>query len=212
MIEIKTLIVSPFEVNCYLVWDPEDHFGVIIDPGDEDELIVSQLEKNGVTPKAILLTHGHGDHIGAVQPLKEKYQIPIYIGEKDAPMLQSPSENVSAVFGYEIVCPPADKLLKDSDVFTVGKMKFTVIFTPGHTRGGICYHIDRFLFCGDTLFKNSVGRTDLPGGNYETLINSIDQKLLPLPDDLICFPGHGPATTIGEEKRNNPFISGRRFV
>jgi len=212
MLEIKTLVVSPFEENCYLVWEPEHHNGVIIDPGDEDELIVSQVEKNGFEPQAILLTHGHGDHIGAVKPLKEKYDIPIYIGKEDAPMLQSPSENVSAVFGYEIVCPPADHLVSDGDVIGFGKMKFTVIDTPGHSKGGVCYHIDRFLFCGDTLFKNSVGGTDLPGGDYETLIASIDKKLLPLPDDLICFPGHGPATTIGEERRNNPFISGRRFV
>lgn len=212
MLEIKTLVVSPFEENCYLVWEPEHHSGVIIDPGDEDELIISQVEKNGFEPQAILLTHGHGDHIGAVKPLKEKYDIPIYIGKGDAPMLQSPSENVSAVFGYEIVCPPADHLVSDGDVIGFGKMKFTVIDTPGHSRGGVCYHIDRFLFCGDTLFKNSVGRTDLLGGDYETLIASIDKKLLPLPDDLICFPGHGPATTIGEERRNNPFISGRRFV
>ncbi len=212
MLKLETLVVSPFEVNCYLVWNPGDNSGVIIDPGDEDELIIERVEKAGFQPKAVLLTHGHGDHIGAVKPVKEHFNIPLYIGKEDASMLSSPSENVSAVFGYKVVCPPAEHLVADGDVIGFGDLKFTVIFTPGHTRGGVCYFVDRFLFCGDTLFQNSVGRTDLPGGNYETLIDSIDRKLLTLPDDIICFPGHGPSTSIGEERHNNPFISGRRFV
>lgn len=212
MLEINTLIVSPFEVNCYLVWDKEKKDGVIIDPGDEDELIADRITKVGMNPRAILLTHGHGDHIAAVDPLVKEFKLPLYIGEKDAPMLASPSANISAIFGFQVVCPPADFLVKESDVIGFGPLKFTVIETPGHTLGGVCYQIDNYLFTGDTLFQNSVGRTDLPGGDYATLINSIDKKLLPLPDDLICYPGHGPSTTLGDERRHNPFISGRRFV
>ena len=208
----EILVVSPFEENCYLVWSDEDNIGVIIDPGDEDEMIVENIEKNRIDPNAILLTHGHGDHIGAVGPLKKRYDIPIYIGKDDAPMLLSPSANISAAFGYEIICPPADFLMNDEDVFKIGSIEFEVITTPGHTSGGVCYYAENCLFCGDTLFNGSIGRTDLPGGDYKTLLESIDKKLLCLPDDIKCYPGHGPVTTIGTEKKFNPFIAGRRFV
>ena len=210
--EIETIVVSPFEVNCYLVWNKEDRVGVIIDPGDEDELIIERIEKRGIIPKAILLTHGHGDHIAAVGPLKEKYDIPIYIGRDDAHMLLSPSANVSAIFGYEVICPPADKTVSDLDVIKFGSLEFTVFLTPGHSPGGVCYFTQNVLFCGDTLFNGSVGRTDLPGGSYDVLIDSINKKILSLPDDIVCYPGHGPKTTVGAERRNNPFLSGQTFV
>ncbi len=208
----KTLVVSPFEVNCYLVWNETDNTGVIIDPGDEDELIFEQVEKAGFKPVAVLLTHGHGDHIGAVKPISEKYDIPVYIGKEDAPMLQNPSANVSAIFGYQIVCPPADHEVSDGQPLKFGGLEFTVLGTPGHSSGGVCYLTGNHLYCGDTLFQMSIGRTDLPGGDYETLIDSIERKLLTLPDDIICYPGHGPVTSIGVERKSNPFLSGRRFV
>ncbi|HHI03560.1 MAG: MBL fold metallo-hydrolase [Candidatus Zixiibacteriota bacterium] len=210
--QTEIITVSPFEENCCLVWDEKDRIGVIIDPGDEDELIAEKIKKSGFQPKAILLTHGHGDHIGAVSPLKKKYNIPLYIGRDDAPMLQSPSANVSAIFGYEIVCPPADFLVDDEDVIKFGSLEFVVFSTPGHTRGGVCYFCENALFCGDTLFSGSVGRTDLPGGDYQQLIDSIDKKILCLPDEIVCYPGHGPITTVGAERKHNPFLSGRRFV
>ncbi len=172
--KIETVVVSPFEENCYLAW--KDRIGVIIDPGDEDELIAEKIEKDGFIPKAILLTHGHGDHIGAVAPLKSKYDIPVYIGGEDAPMLSSPSANISAAFGYEIICPPADFLVEDEEIIRLGSMDFLVLSTPGHTRGGVSYFCGNNLFCGDTLFRSSIGRTDLPGGNYEQLIDSIEKK------------------------------------
>lgn len=208
--KIETVVVSPFEENCYLVW--KDRIGVIIDPGDEDELITEKIEKDGFVPRAILLTHGHGDHIGAVAPLKAKYDIPIYIGKDDAPMLSSPSANVSAVFGYRIICPSADFLVEDEEIIRLDSLEFLVLSTPGHTKGGVCFFSENRLFCGDTLFQGSVGRTDLPGGDYEQLIDSIDRKILRFPDETICYPGHGPVTTIGVEKRHNPFLTGRRFV
>jgi hydroxyacylglutathione hydrolase len=210
--EIETLEVSPFQVNCYLVWSKEEKVGVIIDPGDEDELILERIEKNGFTPKAILLTHGHADHIAAVKPLKDKLNIPLYVGRGDEKMLESPSANVSMMFGFQIVCPPADRILKDSDVISFGPLEFSIFSTPGHTPGGICYFIENALFCGDTLFNGSIGRTDLPGGDYQQLIESIDKNIMSLPDDIICYPGHGPRTTVGDEKKHNPFLTGHRFV
>ncbi len=210
--KIEIITVSPFDVNCFLVWSEKDKIGVIIDPGDEDELIAEKIEKFDFKPKAILLTHGHGDHIGAVSPLKEKYNIPVYIGKDDAPMLLSPSANVSAIFGYEIVCSPADFLVEDEEVVKIGSLEFVVFSSPGHTRGGVCYFCENVIFCGDTLFNGSIGRTDLPGGDYNLLIDSIEKKILSLPDDIVCYPGHGPITTVGTERKHNPFLSGRRFV
>ncbi|MFH2035867.1 MAG: MBL fold metallo-hydrolase [Candidatus Zixiibacteriota bacterium] len=209
---IETIPVSPFETNCYLVAQGVEQDCVIIDPGDEDEKIIRYMEKGKLIPSAILLTHGHGDHIGAVEPLKAKYNLPLYIGKGDEPLLASPSANMSAIFGFNIECPPADHLVSDSDVIRIKNMEFVVFATPGHSPGGVCYYIGNRLFCGDTLFNGSIGRTDLPGGNYSQLINSIQKSILSLPDDIICYPGHGPATTVGEERRSNPFISGQTFV
>ena len=201
-----------YEVNCYLVWDELSGDGLIIDPGDEDELISERIEALAFKPRAILLTHGHGDHIGAVKALKERYRVPFYIGRDDNPMLASPTDNLSALVGRDLVCPPADHLLDDGQAVTIGPLKFIVSHTPGHTPGGVCYLAGKHLFCGDTLFKGSIGRTDLPGGSHEQLLDAIDRKLLTLPDEIICYPGHGPVTSIGEERRSNPFLSGRRFV
>ncbi len=210
--QIEIITVSPFEENCCLVWSEKDKFGVIVDPGDEDELIIEKIKKLGFIPRAILLTHGHGDHIGAVAPLKENYDIPVYIGKEDAPMLLSPSANISAIFGYEVVCPPADFLVEDEQVIKIGSLEFVVFSTPGHTKGGVCYFCENVLICGDTLFSGSIGRTDLPGGDFHQLIDSIDKKILSLPDDIVCYPGHGPATTVGTERQHNPFLAGRNFV
>jgi hydroxyacylglutathione hydrolase len=210
--KIETIVVGPFEVNCYLVISKEDSNGVIIDPGADEYNIFKAIEKNGMTPKAILLTHGHGDHIAAVAPIQEKFNIPLYVGKGDEAMLSSPGENVSAVFGFDVVCPKPDYLVEDNDLINIDKLAFSVFATPGHTRGGVCYYIGKYLFCGDTLFNGSIGRTDLPGGNYEQIIDSIDKSILSLPDDVICYPGHGPMTTVGAERKSNPFLTGRRFV
>ncbi|UCD93458.1 MAG: MBL fold metallo-hydrolase [Candidatus Zixiibacteriota bacterium] len=208
---IERVVVSPFETNCYLA-GTEGGAGVIIDPGDEDELILERLDRLDFAPKAILLTHGHADHIAAVKPIKAKLNIPLYIGRGDEEMLSSTSANISAFFGFEITCPAADHVVNDGDILSFGSLKFTVIATPGHSRGGICFFAEKYLFCGDTLFFGSVGRTELPGGDYQLLLDSIEKNILTLPEDVICYPGHGPATTVGEEKRGNPFLTGRRFV
>lgn len=210
--QIETIIVGPFEVNCYLIYDQSDRTGVVIDPGGDEESIIRRIEKGKVIPRAILLTHGHGDHIAAVKPLKEKYDMPLYVGAGDEPMLASPSANISALFGFEIVCPPAENILTGEETIRIGKLEFTALATPGHSPGGICYMIGNHLFCGDVLFNGSVGRTDLPGGDYEVLMHSIERNILTLPDGVICFPGHGPRTTVGAERHNNPFLTGRRFA
>jgi hydroxyacylglutathione hydrolase len=210
--EIDTVVVGPFQVNCYLVWSQADKVGVIIDPGDEDELILSRISRHGFRPEAILLTHGHADHIAAVETIKNKYNIPLYAGIGEEELLSSPESNISALFGFHVTCPPADRLLADSEVLSFGSLKFTVFSTPGHSPGGVCYFAGNYLFCGDTLFAGSIGRTDLRGGNLDQLIRSIERNILTLPDEIVCYPGHGPATTVGQERRTNPFLSSGRFA
>jgi glyoxylase-like metal-dependent hydrolase (beta-lactamase superfamily II) len=210
--QIETIVVGPFQVNCYLVWNKGDNSGVIIDPGDEDELILERVKKLGIIPKAILLTHGHADHIAAVSAIKENLNVPLYVGEGDEPLLDSPTKNISAMLGFQIKCPPPDRKLRDGDVISFGALEFTIFSTPGHTPGSVSYFAENGLFCGDALFQGSIGRTDLPGGDYDQLISSIEKSILSLPDDIICYPGHGPSTTVGEEKKSNPFLIGGRFV
>jgi len=212
--QLATLVVGPFEVNCYLYFDEATKDGLIIDPGADSDKIIDAVDRLGFTPKAILLTHGHGDHIAAVADVKEKYDIPLYVGDGEEELLASPSANVSAMIGMPIVAPPPDELLKDEEVLTVGSIKLRVLATPGHSPGGVCYldETEGNLFCGDTLFYGSIGRTDFPGCSTELLLDSIDKKIMSLPDSIICYPGHGPKTTVGGERINNPFLTGRYFA
>ncbi len=208
--KLSTVVVGPFQVNCYLYWDEAAGEGVIIDPGDEDEKIFAAVERAGFRPRAVLLTHGHGDHIAAVEPIMERYQIPLYAGVGEEELLKNPSANVSALIGHPIVAPDPDTLLKDNELVQEGPVVLRVLATPGHSPGGICYldEKDGILFCGDTLFWGSIGRTDFPGCSHEQLIESIHTKIMTLPDAVICYPGHGPSTTVGGERVNNPFLSG----
>ena len=208
--ELKTVVVGPFEVNCYLYWDGASKDAVILDPGGDENLIFEALDRVGVTPQAILLTHGHIDHIAAVGAVKEKLQIPLYVGQPDQTLLVNPSDFVSTFYSKPVHSPPADFLVTDEQLLTFGTIALRVLATPGHTLGGVCYLDERqgALFCGDTLFYGSVGRTDLPGGSYDQLLESIRAKILTLPDEIVCLPGHGPKTTIGAERNNNPFLKG----
>lgn len=210
IMELKTLVVGPFEVNCYLYWDGASKDAVILDPGGDENLILEMVASSGSTPRAILLTHGHGDHIAAVGAVKEKLQIPLYVGQPDQDLLVNPSDFVSTFYSKPVHSPPADFLVTDEQLLTFGSMALRVLATPGHTPGGVCYLDERegILFCGDTLFYGSVGRTDLPGGSYEQLLESIRTKILTLPDEIVCLPGHGPETTVGAERNNNPFLAG----
>ncbi|MEZ5359583.1 MAG: MBL fold metallo-hydrolase [Candidatus Zixiibacteriota bacterium] len=206
--KISTVVVSMFETNCYLACDEFTGKCAIIDPGDEPEKIFSEIEQLNVTPEVVLLTHGHGDHIGAVVEMIHRYKIPLFAGDGEETLLSSPERNMSAAVGLPIICPPPKMYLKESDKVKVGNISFSVISTPGHSPGGVCYLHENILFCGDTLFYGSVGRTDFPGCSHEQLISSIANKLMNLPDSTKCYPGHGPATTIGYEKKHNPFLQG----
>jgi hydroxyacylglutathione hydrolase len=208
--ELKTVVVGPFEVNCYLYWDGASKDAVILDPGGDENLILETVASSGAIPRAILLTHGHGDHIAAVGAVKERLQVPLYVGQLDQDLLVNPSDFVSTFYGKPVHSPPADFLVTDEQLLTFGTIALRVLATPGHTPGGVCYLDERegALFCGDTLFHGSVGRTDLPGGSYDQLVESIRTKILTLPDEIVCLPGHGPKTTVGAERNNNPFLRG----
>ena len=210
--EITTVVVSMFETNCYIVRADSNRDCAIIDPGDEAERIITEIERQRLVPKAILLTHGHGDHCGGVNDILKSYHIPLYAGKGEEALLLSAERNMSAAVGNPVTCNMPDRLLKEDDTVAIGDIAFRVIQTPGHSPGGVCYLHENHLFCGDTLFYGSVGRTDFPGCSHEQLISSIADKLLNLPDETICYPGHGPTTTIGFERTNNPFLTGGHFV
>lgn len=196
---IKTLIAGMYEENCYLIMDEGTKELAIIDPGGQPNLIEKEISKLDGKPKFILLTHGHMDHVGAVIELMNKLNIPFYISENEEQYMK----NDEFVFGS---LPKASKYLKEGDTVSLGNNIIKVIETAGHTAGGICFLVNDELFTGDTLFQGSVGRSDFPGGNGAQLIKNIKEKLLPLGDSVKVYPGHGPASTIGYEKRNNPFL------
>jgi glyoxylase-like metal-dependent hydrolase (beta-lactamase superfamily II) len=195
------------ETNCYVVWDAESREALIIDPGGNPEIIMDCIRENDLMVKGIVDTHGHADHIAANRILRDQLNCPIIVHELDAGYLVDPRYNLSEFIGvYDPISPKADRLVKDGDEISIGQILFRVIHTPGHTPGGICLLYGSSLFAGDTLFAGSVGRSDFPGGSHSRLIQSIREKLLPLPDATIVYTGHGPDTTIGEERECNPFL------
>jgi hydroxyacylglutathione hydrolase len=205
---LKTLVVGPFASNCYIVGSESNKHGLIIDPGAEAKLILKTVNELGLVISLILVTHAHIDHIGALAPVKESTGAKFAIHEAEAAAsLGMFSRMLSSMTGGSFTQPPKpDSLVKDGDSIDVGDLKFKVLHTPGHSPGGISLYGHGILFSGDTLFNYGIGRTDFPGCSYEKIIDSIKNKIMLLPDETVVYPGHGPATTIGEEKRGNPFL------
>lgn len=204
--DIKRIVVGRVQTNCYII--AKEKRCIIVDPGDDFEKIVSFIETQDYEPVAIFLTHGHFDHIMAVNELKDKYHISVYASKAEAELLGDEYLNCSVHFGYKY-STKADVLLKDGQWIDVIGMSINVIYTPGHTSGSCCYYIkdEKLLLSGDTLFYSSVGRTDLPTGDEKTLMKSL-KMLMELPEDVRVLSGHGPETHIGFEKANNPYIRG----
>lgn len=206
---IKSFAVGPIMANCFILGCEKTRESVVIDPGDETDKILLSLADSGLKLKYIINTHGHFDHVGGNRKLKDATGADILIHSLDAPML-SQLPIGSAAFGLSSdESPPPDKSLEDGETVSFGSITLEVIHTPGHTPGGISLYTDGCVFVGDTLFAGSIGRTDFPGGDYETLISSIRNKLFVLGDDVRVFTGHGPETSIGNEKRFNPFVGQR---
>lgn len=195
--------------NCYVVYNNDSKEALIVDPADNGAYIKSKLEEKGLNIQAVLLTHGHFDHIMAAEYLRDAYQIPIMAHELEKEVLEYANKNLSDSMGGKSFVLKADKFLKDGDILELLGTKIKVVYTPGHTIGGVCYFFDKenFLLSGDTLFENSVGRTDFPTGSMSTLIHSIKEKLSILGDDVVVYPGHEGETSIGRERKFNPYIS-----
>lgn len=203
---IKKLEVGPIMANCFILGCESTKEAVVIDPGDDSDRILMELSKSELKVKYLINTHGHFDHVGANKRMKEVTGAQLAIHPEDEPMFKELSHSAS-MFGLTAQnSPPADILLKHGDEISFGEINLKVIHTPGHSKGGICLYTKGHLFSGDTLFAGSIGRTDLPGGDYDTLISSIKNNLLSLDDKTIVYTGHGPETTLGDERRSNPFL------
>lgn len=198
--KFKRIPAGVYAANCYVIVDEETKESVVLDPGGDADDIIKGIEEMGANVKFILLTHGHADHTGAVDELSEKYGAKVGISERDAQMMKNDA------FMYGSLKKQPDMLLHQGEIIKTGNISMEVIETPGHTPGGVCFKIGNDLFTGDTLFAGSIGRTDFAGGDFETLISSIKMKVMCLNEDTVVHPGHGPSTTIRNEKVHNPFL------
>lgn len=208
--KLEQLPLGPLQTNCYLIANSQNSC-LIVDPGEEGDKLISFIENKQWKPQAILLTHCHFDHIGAVDIIRDKYKIPVYVHEKEADWLLDPALNGSQnFFAGTVRLKPADKTLTGEGMLTIGDFTLEVLETPGHSPGSVSYYFKdlELVFSGDALFHGSIGRTDLYGGNHQQLIESIHKKLLVLPENTVVLPGHGPATTIQREMDSNPFLNG----
>jgi len=206
-VKIGRIPLGNMGTNCYFVYKEDTKDAIVFDPADNGDYLYEKLKDNGITVKAIFLTHGHFDHIYGVKKLKELSGAKVYASVDEVELLKDPHMNVSEMFGRVISMEP-DETFNDLDVITIADMTFQVLATPGHTAGSACFYFkdDNILIAGDTLFEGSVGRTDFPTGSMKTLVESINSKLMVLPDNTRVYPGHGGTTTIGDERQNNPFI------
>jgi len=206
---LRCLPVGPLDANCYIIASAAPGPALVIDPGGDEDAIASALRELGLKPDALLLTHGHLDHTGAAAALKDSTRAPLLVHRRDAVLL----DGAAAAFflpGLRVKPIAPDRFLGDGEIIEAGGLSLRTLHTPGHSPGSVCFHCfsvsPGVVFTGDTLFAGGVGRTDFPGGSYESLIKAIRERLLTLPEDTVVYPGHGPRSTIGEEKRGNPFL------
>lgn len=204
---VERLVLGQMQTNCYLVWNDNTKAAIIIDPADNGSYIKNKLDSQGVQPEAVLLTHSHFDHILAADELRKTYQIPIIVQKEENELLLDPQKNLSGLFSGAPIVLQADQLVENGEELQLLDTVIEVLHTPGHTKGGACYYFEeeKLLFSGDTLFRGSVGRTDFPTGNMETLVHSIQDSLFVLPEDTKVYPGHEEQTDIKRERKFNPY-------
>jgi hydroxyacylglutathione hydrolase len=210
---LEMLTVSPFQENCYIVGDEESKVGAIVDPGDEAARIAMAVEETGLEIGSIILTHAHVDHVGAVVALVDEYACPVLMHAEAEPMLnQLPTQAMMMGVRFGKV-PTVDHYVEDEEILEVGDLRLRSLYTPGHAPGHLAFYLEDegLVLSGDALFAGSVGRVDLPGGSMEVLMRSIEERLLTLPDQTVVCSGHGPRTTIGNERASNPFLQGGMF-
>ncbi|MBS7530252.1 MBL fold metallo-hydrolase [Hazenella sp. IB182353] len=208
--EIEKFELGPVMTNAYLVYDETKGTGVVIDPGMNPDRLIDRISDLKLKIEAILLTHAHLDHIGGLEEVRTRFKAPVYIHELEQSWLSEPKLNGSAFFpGFTpIVCKPAENTLTGTETLSLLDEQIQVLHTPGHTPGSVTFYWDGLAFSGDALFQNSIGRTDLPGGDYDILMKSIRNTLMEMPDETRVLSGHGPETTIGRERVHNPFVTG----
>ncbi len=204
--KIEWIVVGPLETNCFLVYSEDNSECAIVDPGAEPDKIINGIKTNNLKPIMIINTHGHVDHVGANKTIKETFDIPLYIHEADLKLLKSALQSGFGLMIGARKSPPPDGFLKEGDLIELGNSHLEVLHTPGHSPGSISLLGDGFILSGDTLFRGGVGRTDLPGGSWEKLKESIKNKIFNLPENTLVLPGHGPSTSVGFEKDSNPYL------
>lgn len=211
-LRIQTYVLGGVSTNCYLIFHNTTRQAVVVDPADNGAYVLNKCRELEVTPVAILLTHGHFDHILAVKDICRAFPCPVYAGREENLLLQDPSMNLSGSMGTEQMGIEADVLVRDGEMLSLIGFEWKVLETPGHSAGSVCYYLEseQVLISGDTLFADSLGRTDLPTGDSRAIVRSITEKLLTLPEDTMVYPGHGEVTTVGHEKRYNPVAVYRR--
>ena len=206
-IRVETIPLGMLGTNCYFLVNQKNKSSLIIDPGGESSRILHLHEKMGITPEMILLTHGHYDHIGALADLVKQTDAKVFIHNDDAEMLSDNHQSLACLLGLSMEPVEPDGLLREGSDLIFSDLRIRILHTPGHTPGSVCFLIEHILFAGDTLFRNSIGRSDFPGSSTEDLFLSIRDKLLTLPDETIVLSGHGMHTTVGHERKHNPFFT-----